>query len=69
MGLWVRHCLKILLRRSKQTTDIQPIFPSFVKDALSPLQVQILKKAVLDQAAGEVKAGVSDFEGANQRLW
>ena len=42
---------------------------SFVKDALSPQQLEIVKKAVFEQAEGEVKAGVADFEGPNQRVW
>ncbi|KAI8303940.1 hypothetical protein K4K61_006583 [Colletotrichum sp. SAR11_59] len=41
-----------------------------VKDALAPEQIQILRRAILEQAAGERKAGVADIEGGtNQRLW
>ncbi|CCF36368.1 MmcH protein [Colletotrichum higginsianum] len=41
-----------------------------LKDALAPEQVQILRRAILEQAAGERKAGVGDIEGGtNQRLW
>lgn len=41
----------------------------FVKDALSPEQLRIIKKAVLEQAAGEDKAGVGNSELPNTRVW
>ncbi|KAF3798250.1 hypothetical protein GCG54_00008133 [Colletotrichum gloeosporioides] len=61
----------------KPTTDIAEIKRNIkkfgyglVKDALAPEQVQILRRAILEQAAGERKAGVADIEGGtNQRLW
>ncbi|KZL76607.1 phytanoyl- dioxygenase family protein [Colletotrichum incanum] len=44
-----------------------------VKNALSPREVDIIKKAVLEQAAGERQAGVATFDGGpdgpNQRVW
>lgn len=46
---------------------------SMLKNALSPEQVDILKKAVQEQAAGERDAGLATFDGgpkkANQRVW
>lgn len=44
-----------------------------MKNALTRDQVQILKKAIQEQAAGERKAGVATFDGGpdspNQRIW
>lgn len=44
-----------------------------VKNALSPDQVALLKKAAQEQAAGERKMGVATFDGGpkkpNQRIW
>ncbi|WQF79436.1 Putative phytanoyl-CoA dioxygenase [Colletotrichum destructivum] len=61
----------------KPTTDIVEVKRNIkqfgyglVKDALEPEQVRILRRAILEQAAGERKAGVADIEGGtNQRLW
>lgn len=60
----------------KPTRDVEEIKRNikewgfgFVKDALSPQQLKIINKAVLEQAAGEIKAGVADWEGPNQRVW
>ncbi|KAF9881768.1 hypothetical protein CkaCkLH20_00914 [Colletotrichum karsti] len=61
----------------KPTTDINEVKRNikkfgyaFVKDALTPEQVQIMRRAILEQAAGERQAGVADLEGGtNQRLW
>lgn len=68
----------------KPTEDIEQIKSdlrkwgyAFVKDALSPEQVRILKNAVEEQAAGERAAGVAHMDGAhvkdgdepNQRVW
>lgn len=64
----------------KPTTDIDQLKQDvlkwgygFAKDALSPEQVKILKKAVMEQAAGERKAAADgtmalSFEGPNQRI-
>ncbi|KAK6218480.1 hypothetical protein QIS74_06360 [Colletotrichum tabaci] len=44
-----------------------------VKNALLPKEVEIIKNAVLQQAAGERQAGVATFDGGskgpNQRVW
>lgn len=44
-----------------------------LKNALSPEQVAILKKASQEQAAAERKAGIATFDGGptkpNQRVW
>lgn len=64
----------------KPTTDIAQLKQdlvkwgyAFAKDALSPAQVEIIKKAVLEQAAGERQAAAEgtmalSFEGPNQRI-
>lgn len=53
--------------------DIGEFGYGFVQDALTPDEVAILKKAVREQAAGEVKAGVAKNDGGpfqpNQRIW
>jgi ectoine hydroxylase-related dioxygenase (phytanoyl-CoA dioxygenase family) len=53
--------------------DLRKFGYGFVKNALSPGQVEILKKAVKQQAAGEVEAGVAAKDGGpntpNQRIW
>lgn len=59
---------RLLIGRYAVLTDRR-----LVKDALSPNEVQILKKALQEQAAGERKAGVATFDGGpdtpNQRIW
>lgn len=53
--------------------DIREFGYGLVKNALSPEEVAILKKAVQQQAAGEKKAGVATMDGGpngpNQRIW
>lgn len=51
--------------------DITEFGYGLFKNALSPEQNAILKKAVQEQAAGETKAGVGqeDGGGSNQRIW
>ncbi|KAK8014072.1 hypothetical protein PG990_007368 [Apiospora arundinis] len=53
--------------------DIKEFGYGFVKDALTPAEVAILKKAVEEQAAGETAAGVAKNDGGpltpNQRIW
>ncbi|KAK8098361.1 uncharacterized protein PG998_013847 [Apiospora kogelbergensis] len=53
--------------------DIKEFGYGFVKDALTPAEVGILKKAVEEQAAGETAAGVAKNDGGplqpNQRVW
>ncbi|KAI1102025.1 PhyH-domain-containing protein [Jackrogersella minutella] len=56
--------------------DIREFGYGFVKNALTPTQVALVKKAVQEQAAGERKAGVARMDGGadatngpNQRLW
>ncbi|KAJ5763853.1 hypothetical protein N7533_002534 [Penicillium manginii] len=53
--------------------DIAEFGYGLVKDALAPEQIATLKKAVLEQAAGEVAAGVAAKDGGpnapNQRIW
>ncbi|KAI1404169.1 PhyH-domain-containing protein [Hypoxylon fuscum] len=53
--------------------DIREFGYGFVKNALTPTQVAVLKKAVQEQAAGERKAGVAKMDGGpnapNQRVW
>ncbi|CZT12198.1 uncharacterized protein RAG0_16113 [Rhynchosporium agropyri] len=38
-------------------------------NAITPEQVAILRKAVLEQGAGERKNGVAHMQGPNQRIW
>ncbi|OTA91058.1 hypothetical protein M434DRAFT_397540 [Hypoxylon sp. CO27-5] len=56
--------------------DIKEFGYGLVKNALTPTQVAVLRKAVEEQAAGERKAGVARMDGGadatsgpNQRLW
>ncbi|KAI8169549.1 Dioxygenase [Colletotrichum sp. SAR 10_70] len=53
--------------------DVKEFGYGLVKNALTPEQVAILKKATQEQAAGERKAGVSAADGGpnapNQRIW
>lgn len=42
---------------------------AYLADAISPEQVEILKKAVLEQGAGERVNGVAHMQGENQRIW
>ncbi|KAI0381320.1 hypothetical protein F5Y04DRAFT_288933 [Hypomontagnella monticulosa] len=53
--------------------DLEKYGYALVKNALTPEQVVILKRAVLQQAAGEVRVGVATQDGGpnnpNQRLW
>ncbi|KAI1210756.1 PhyH-domain-containing protein [Annulohypoxylon truncatum] len=56
--------------------DIKQFGYGFVKNALTPTQVAVLRKAVEEQAAGERKAGIARMDsgpdagsGPNQRLW
>jgi len=53
--------------------DIREFGYGLVKNALTPEEVAILKKAVQQQAAGERKAGVANMDGGphgpNQRIW
>lgn len=67
-------------RLPQQTEEIEQIISDitefgygFLKNALDPEQVQILRKAVLEQAVGERKAGVEKRDGGpgtpNTRIW
>ncbi|KAI0021330.1 hypothetical protein F4780DRAFT_284813 [Xylariomycetidae sp. FL0641] len=53
--------------------DIKEFGYGLVKNALTPDEVSILRKAVAEQAAGETKAGVAKNDGGpkqpNQRIW
>ncbi|KAK8070298.1 Phytanoyl-dioxygenase [Apiospora phragmitis] len=53
--------------------DIEEFGYGLVKNVLSPEQVAIMRKAVVEQAAGERKAGIAQVDGGpdgpNQRLW
>jgi ectoine hydroxylase-related dioxygenase (phytanoyl-CoA dioxygenase family) len=53
--------------------DLRKFGYGFVKNALSPEQVETLKEAVRQQAAGESEAGVAARDGGpntpNQRIW
>lgn len=49
--------------------DIKKWGYAFLANALSPEQVQILKRAVLEQGAGERVNGVAHMQGDNQRIW
>ncbi|KAH8746264.1 phytanoyl-CoA dioxygenase [Diaporthe sp. PMI_573] len=49
--------------------DIKKWGYAYLANALSPKQVEILKTAVLEQAAGERKNGVGHMQGSNQRIW
>ncbi|KAL0940037.1 uncharacterized protein CTRU02_206647 [Colletotrichum truncatum] len=57
----------------KVKKDIVEFGYGLVKDALSATEVEIIKKAVLEQAAGERQAGVAALDGGperpNQRVW
>ncbi|TDZ24918.1 Dioxygenase [Colletotrichum orbiculare MAFF 240422] len=54
-------------------SDLRKWGYGLLKNALSPEQVAILKKAAQEQASGERKAGVATFDGGpkkpNQRIW
>jgi hypothetical protein len=54
-------------------TDIIEFGYGMVKNALTPEEVAILRKAVAEQAAGETAAGVAKTDGGpnqpNQRIW
>ncbi|KAK7943846.1 uncharacterized protein PG986_012959 [Apiospora aurea] len=53
--------------------DIEEFGYGLAKNVLSPEQVAIMRKAVVEQAAGERKAGIAQVDGGpdgpNQRLW
>ncbi|RYO81429.1 hypothetical protein DL766_004708 [Monosporascus sp. MC13-8B] len=53
--------------------DLQEFGYGLVKNALLPSEVDIIRGAVLEQAAGEREAGVATFDGGpngpNQRVW
>ncbi|KAK7991275.1 Phytanoyl-dioxygenase [Apiospora saccharicola] len=53
--------------------DIEEFGYGLAKSVLSPEQVAIMRKAVVEQAAGERKAGIAQVDGGpdgpNQRLW
>ncbi|KKY32858.1 putative phytanoyldioxygenase [Diaporthe ampelina] len=49
--------------------DIKKWGYAYLANAISPEQVEILKRAVLEQGAGERKNGVAHMQGDNQRIW
>lgn len=53
--------------------DIKEFGYGLIKNALTPEQVAIMKKAVQEQAAGENAAGIGQADGGpngpNQRIW
>lgn len=57
----------------KVRSDLREFGYGLVKNALDPDQLALLQKAVREQAAGEVKAGVASRDGGatgpNQRIW
>lgn len=71
-----KNSLRLLIgRQAGHQTCVMAVITEhrLVKDALSPDEVQILKRALQEQAAGERKAGVATFDGGpdtpNQRIW
>lgn len=53
--------------------DVKEFGYGLVKNALTPEQTAIIKKAIQEQAAGENKAGIGQADGGpkgpNQRIW
>lgn len=58
---------------SQVKNDIAEFGYGFVKNALDPQQLQILREAIRQQGEGEIRAGVANMDGGpkapNQRIW